>query len=100
MSPNVTPPNNLDLVAVLSISRTLSFTHGWLKHIRTYRQLSRATVLISLFANLFGCTQTIGILLTEQIMRPPYEQHYSNQANQQLALAIEDTATVIAPLIP
>ena len=81
-------------------SRSLSFIHGWLKHIRTYRQLSRATVLISLFANLFGCTQTIGILLTEQVMRPYYEQHYPNQANQQLALAIEDTATVVAPLVP
>lgn len=33
-------------------------------------------------------------------MRPHYEQHYQNRANQQLALAIEDTATVIAPLIP
>lgn len=85
---------------IFSGSRTLSFTHGWLKRIRTYRQLSRATVLISLFANLFGCTQTIGILLTEQIMRPHYEHHYSHQANQQLALAIEDTATVVAPLIP
>ena len=81
-------------------SGTLSFAHGWLKRIRTYRQLSRATVLVSVFANLFGCTQTIGILLTEQIMRSHYEQHYSNQADPQLALAIEDTATVVAPLIP
>ena len=85
---------------IFSGSRILNFTHTWLKHIRTYRQLSRATVVISLFANLFGCTQTIGILLTEQIMRPHYEQHYQNRANSQLALAIEDTATVVAPLVP
>ena len=85
---------------IFSGSRVLSFTHRWLKHIRTYRQLSRATVIISLFANLFGCTQTIGILLTDQIMRPHYERHYRHQANQQLALAIEDTATVVAPLVP
>ncbi|MGB3768009.1 MAG: Na+/H+ antiporter NhaC family protein [Phormidesmis sp.] len=85
---------------IFSGSRTLSFAHGWLKHIRTYRQLSRATVFMSLFSNLFGCTQTIGILLTEQIMRPHYQHHYPDRANQQLALAIEDTATVVAPLIP
>ena len=85
---------------IFSGSHLLNFAHSWLKHIQTYRQLSRATVVIALFANLFGCTQTIGILLTEQIMRPHYGRHYQNQANQQLALAIEDTATVVAPLVP
>ena len=88
-------------------SRTLGFAHSWLKRIRTYRQISRATVLISLIANLFGCTQTIGILLTEQIMRPHYENFYGkdrddnqSEADWQIALAIEDTATVTAPMVP
>ena len=83
-------------------SQTLGFAHIWLKRIHTYRQMSRATVFIALVANLFGCTQTIGILLTEQIMRPHYETHYENSAegNRQIALAIEDTATVIAPMVP
>ena len=87
---------------IFSGSHILSFIQRWLQPIRTYRQLSLATVIISLFSNLFGCTQTIGILLTEQIMRPHYEKYYSNQAiaNPQLALAIEDTATVTAPVIP
>lgn len=87
---------------IFSGSRILSFTHRWLQHIRTCRQLSRATVAISFFSNLFGCTQTIGILLTEQLMRPHYERYYTNlaEAESQLALAIEDSATVNAPFIP
>lgn len=87
---------------IFSGSQVLAFAHSWLQDVRTYRQLSRATVFISLLSNLFGCTQTIGILLTEQIVRPHYERHYADRdwANQQLALAIENTATVISPLIP
>jgi Na+:H+ antiporter, NhaC family len=93
-------------------TRSLSFVDSWLKHIRTQHQLKRATVLISLLANVFGCTQTIAILLTGQIMRPHYKKLYSEtyhsvdaeqaakQADQQLALALEDTAVVIAPCIP
>lgn len=92
-------------------TRSLSFVDSWLNHIRTQRQLRRATVLISLLANVFGCTQTIAILLTGQIMRPHYKTHYktylsteaeqaNTQADTQLALALEDTAVVIAPCIP
>jgi Na+:H+ antiporter, NhaC family len=92
-------------------TRSLSFVDSWLKHIRTQRQLGRATVLISLLANVFGCTQTIAILLTGQIMRPHYKiysetdhsidaEQAAKQADQQLALALEDTAVVIAPCIP
>lgn len=82
-------------------SQTLRFIDTWFQHIRTYRQLSRATVFAAFFANLFGCTQTIGILLTGQIMQPHYKQYYADSsAGSQLALAIEDTATVVAPLIP
>jgi Na+:H+ antiporter, NhaC family len=103
-------------------TRSLSFVDSWLKHIRTQHQLKRATVLIAIVANLFGCTQTIAILLTGQIMRPHYKSLYKSpdkspnktycstetnqsaqadiQANTQLALALEDTAVVIAPCIP
>jgi Na+:H+ antiporter, NhaC family len=100
-------------------TRSLSFVDSWLKHIHTQRQLGRATVLIAIVANLFGCTQTIAILLTGQIMRPHYKSLYkspdtspnktycSTETNQsdtradtQLALALEDTAVVIAPCIP
>lgn len=75
-------------------SRILSFVNAWLSRDRTQPQIACATVLIAILSNLFGCTQTIAILLTGQIMQP----HYANK--EQLALALEDTAVVIAPLIP
>ncbi len=86
---------------IFSGSRVLGFLDGWLGRIRSIRQLGRATVLVSIVANLFGCTQTIAILLTEQIMRPCYQRHFSERdCPERLALAVEDTAVVIAPLIP
>lgn len=113
---------------IFSGSRALSFVDSWFKHICTQRQLGRATVLISILSNLFGCTQTIAILLTGQIMQPHYQNYWQNYwqnyretptqptprnitpqdiqvdsdslADEQLALALEDTAVVIAPFIP
>ena len=115
---------------IFSGSRALSFVDSWFKHIRTQRQLGRATVLISILSNLFGCTQTIAILLTGQIMQPHYKSYWETPtrsipqntapqntvpqntapqsmevgldslADRQLALALEDTAVVIAPFIP
>lgn len=89
---------------IFSGSRILSFIDRWFTRIRTQRQLSRATVFVSILSNLFGCTQTIAILLAGQIMRPHYKtfwQQPDNQtSDQQLALDLEDTAVMIAPLIP
>ncbi|MGB3292103.1 MAG: Na+/H+ antiporter NhaC family protein [Phormidesmis sp.] len=86
-------------------SGVLGFVDHWLKHIRTQRGLSWATVFVSVLANLFGCTQTIAILLTGQIMQPHYTAYWLQHptkvsSSEQLALALEDTAVVIAPLIP
>lgn len=83
-------------------SRVLSGIDIWLNRIRTRRQLGGATVAIATLTNLFGCTQTIAILLTGQIMQPHYRAYWRAEpvSDEQLALAIEDTAVVIAPLIP
>ncbi|MFK8185769.1 MAG: Na+/H+ antiporter NhaC family protein [Phormidesmis sp.] len=86
---------------IFSASNTLKFMDNWLTRIRTQRQLKQATALVSIFTNLFGCTQTIAILLTQNIMAPHYQKHYkTGAANSQLALTLENTAVVIAPLIP
>jgi len=104
---------------IFSSSRVLSFLDVWLQRIHSPQQRSQATLVVSTFANGFGCSQTIAILLTAQIMQSYYSVHYSLSAsvgaaangaqsaatqtscqNQQLALALEDTAVVIAPLIP
>ena len=99
---------------LFSGSGVLGFANSWLKGIRTQRQLGRTTVLVAIIANLFGCTQTIAILLTGQIMQPHYQAYWlqpsllqgafsetnDNIGREQLALALEDSAVVIAPLIP
>ncbi len=89
---------------LFSGSRVLSFLDRWLGRNRNPQQLGQATVLVSIVANLFGCTQTIAILLTEQVMRPCYQNQpssqKSNRQSEKLALALEDTAVVIAPLVP
>ncbi len=83
-------------------SRVLGCLDIWLNHIQTRRQLGGATVAIATLTNLFGCTQTIAILLTGQIMQPHYQAYWQSEpiSDQQLALALEDTAVVIAPIIP
>ena len=93
-------------------SQVLDFAERWLRNIRTQQQRSRATVVVALFANAFGCSQTIAILLTQQIMQPYYSKESSGYLDiatdcateatekEQLALAIEDTAVVMAPLVP
>ena len=57
-----------------------------------------STILASLLTSAFGCTQTIAILLTQQIMQP---QYIATQAEADtLAVDIENSAVVIAPLVP
>lgn len=58
----------------------------------------QGTLLASLLASAFGCTQTIAILLTQQIMQPHYRTTGANP--EQLAIDIENSAVVLAPLIP
>lgn len=85
-------------------SHALSFVDSWLQGICTQRQLGQATVAIATITNLFGCTQTLGIIMTGQVMQPHYQRYYhhlpTSAGDEQLALALEDTAVVIAPLIP
>ncbi|MEM6450231.1 MAG: Na+/H+ antiporter NhaC family protein [Cyanobacteria bacterium P01_D01_bin.105] len=97
------------LAGIFSASKILQFIDDWLTHIRTQRQLKQATAVVSIFSNLFGCTQTIAILLTQSIMHPHYSKYdqkhdqtheLTETVDSQLALDLEDTAVVIAPLIP
>ena len=99
---------------IFSGSHTLSYLNGWHSRLRNRQQLAQATTFVSLLTSLFGCTHTIAIVLTGQIMQPYYQRlsapaaHHTQkqqaqnntQNNEQLALTIEDTAVVIAPLVP
>ncbi|NEQ49958.1 MAG: Na+/H+ antiporter NhaC family protein [Leptolyngbya sp. SIO3F4] len=86
------------LSGLLTSTHSLEKVGDWLKVARQQRQLFIGTNLISLFSAAFGCTQTITILLTHQLVSPHYRQQ--NYGNQQIAIDLENTAVVIAPLIP
>lgn len=62
------------------------------------RQRFGGTLLASLLTSAFGCTQTIAILLTQQIVQPQYKS--ATPDGEQLAVDIENSAVVLAPLIP
>ena len=104
-------------------SRILEGLCARLDRVHTQGQLMRATTLVSVLANLFGCTQTIAIVMTGQIMQPHYRRYFGGHfdggtlvegtslamedvlerktdGRELLALTIEDTAVMIAPLVP
>ena len=57
-----------------------------------------STIFVSTITCMFGCNQSIAIVMTVDIMKDIYKK--KNIPNDELALEIEDTAVVIAPLIP
>ncbi len=65
---------------------------------RTRVDLFLATLSMGILAAALGCTQTIGILLTQQTLASPYQR--IPDANSALALDLENTVVVLAPLIP
>ena len=86
------------LSGLLTGTRSLDRVGRWLQMARQQRQLFTGMTLISLLSAAFGCTQTITILLTHQLASPQYSQQ--DYGNQQVALDLENTAVVLAPLIP
>lgn len=69
-----------------------------LDNIKSCKGLFAAVVLLSIATSVFGCTQTIAVILTYQIVKNAYSKR--NLKGETLMLDIEDTAIVIAPLIP
>ncbi len=94
------------LVVVIStaISGLLSGTHTFtsierrLMKTRSDSHRFMATSVIGLLAATFGCSQTIAILFTQQLAQSAYQP--GSDGNHQLALDLENTVVVIAPLIP
>lgn len=86
------------LSGLLTGTQSLERVGRWLRVARQQRTLFAGTSLISLMAGAFGCTQTITILLTHQLVAPEYRRR--GYGNQQVAIDLENTAVVLAPLIP
>lgn len=61
-------------------------------------QLFLYTTVSSILTSILGCSQTISIVLTEQFLKDAYiKLKYSRE---KLSIDLENTAVVIAPLIP
>lgn len=86
------------LSGLLTGTRSLERVGDLLSMARQQRHLFTGTTLISLLSAAFGCTQTITILLTHQLVSPHYRQ--SEYSQQQVAIDLENTAVVLAPMIP
>jgi len=86
------------LAGIFLETQILSSVSIWLKSVKNYSQLFLATTLISILSSGFGCNQTIGIIMTQQLVEAKYTQKKSG--NYQLAKDLGNTVVVIAPLIP
>jgi NhaC family Na+:H+ antiporter len=86
------------LAGLLAGMGTFDDVGRWLARWSSRRGVFGGTIAASLLTSAFGCTQTIAILLTQQIVQPRYVA--SQLSPEQLAVDIENSAVVIAPLIP
>lgn len=64
----------------------------------TRYRLFAATALISTASAIFGSTQALAIILTEQLVKGAYSS--GKQGMEELAVDIENTAVLISPAIP
>jgi NhaC family Na+:H+ antiporter len=57
-----------------------------------------STILISIASAAFGCSQALSVILTQMLVKKNYEANLIKE--ESLAVDLENTAIVIAPLIP
>jgi Na+:H+ antiporter, NhaC family len=96
----------VSLVVILSTSlsgiivgtKTFASVENLLKIASSRSRLFFGTTTVGLASAAFGCTQTLAILLTHQLVKEKYEQERLD--NYELATDIENTAVVLSPLIP
>ncbi|MGV2829321.1 Na+/H+ antiporter NhaC family protein [Myxosarcina sp. GI1(2024)] len=86
------------IAGIFAGTKTLSMIERFVNQAKSRRALFLRTITISLAAAAFGCTQTIAIVLTQQLVQKKYEQEQLD--NYQLAVDLENTAVVLSPLIP
>jgi len=79
-------------------TKMLEATEISLRKTKSRSDLFLLTAIISIMSAAFGCTQTIAILLTQQLVKKKYEEE--RLENYSLAVDLENTAVVISPLIP
>lgn len=83
---------------IIGETRMLNVVESFLQKASSRSSLFIGTIIIGLASAAFGCTQTIAILLTQQLVNKKYQQEQLN--NYQLATDLENTVVVLSPLIP
>jgi NhaC family Na+:H+ antiporter len=86
------------LAGLLTRTKSLYWINNWLKTARTQRSLFTGTVMMSLLSAAFGCTQTIAVVLTHQLVSPQYRQQ--GYTPYRVATDLENTAILLAAVIP
>lgn len=79
-------------------TKILKSVEGYLNRAKSRSNLFLGTNIIGIAAAAFGCTQTIAILLTEELVKEKYQENQLD--NYQLAVDLENSVVVLAPLIP
>lgn len=85
-------------VGIFAETQILGRVEHWLNCIRSRGDRFLGVCAIGTGAAAFGCTQTIAILLTQQLVRSKYKDNETDRSN--LAIDLENTVVVISPLIP
>lgn len=96
----------VSLVVFISSAFTGIFEEtGILKNVEVFAkraknrgQLFFVNIIISIAAAAFGCTQVMAVILTHMLVKKGYDEQ--NICKEEFAVDIENTAIVIAPLIP
>jgi len=86
------------LAGIFAETHILKFIEQFLKQAKSQQHLFLGTMLIGTLSAAYGCTQTIAILLTQQLVQKRYQTLQLN--NNQLAVDLENTVVMISPLIP
>lgn len=85
------------IAGILAGTDSLQIVQKQLGSVKSRGGLFLSTTLIGIATAAFGCSQTISILLTEQLVQPQYAKTLDAD---RLALDLENTVVVLAPLIP
>ena len=83
---------------ILTGTKILDSVEVYLKKARSRSDLFLGTNIIGIASAAFGCTQTIAILLTQELVKNSYQEKQLD--NYQLALDLENSVVVLSPLIP
>ncbi|MCC5909026.1 MAG: Na+/H+ antiporter NhaC family protein [Clostridiaceae bacterium] len=86
------------LSGILEGTEMLKALENVLLKMKSRSKLFISTTTTAIITSMLGCNQTISIVLTTHIMKKAYKE--KGIAKEQLALDIENTSVVIAPLIP